>query len=85
MCAFRVWCVVRCCMVCLYSVICLVFLCACLSVCFVCNRLCDVAWCFACCCLLCGCVFRSYHVKYVFVCFGDSLRDGVDHVLCACV
>ena len=31
------------------------------------------------------CVARSYHVKCVFVCLGDSLRDGVGHVWCACV
>ena len=47
--------------------------------------MCDVVWCV--CVLLfvlCLCV-RSYHVKCVFVCLGNVLRDVVGHGLCACV
>ena len=47
--------------------------------------MCGVVWCFACCCLTCFVCVRSYPVKNVVVCFGDSLRDVAGHVLCACV
>ena len=39
--------------------------------------LCDVVWWFVCCCLCCVCASRVYHVKYVFVCLGDSLCDVI--------
>ena len=36
-----------------------------------------------CACFVFAC-FVLYHVKHVFVCFGDSLCDIASHVLCAC-
>ena len=45
--------------------------------------LCDVAWCLCAVCVVFVCfVFIGFNV---FVCFGDSLCDGVGHVLCDCV
>ena len=78
--------VLWCCMVCL--VLCdLCCVCVCVFDCVRCMK-----WIARCCVVfrvllfvLCLCVFPSDHVKYVFVCVGDSMCDVVSHVLCACV
>ena len=62
-------------------------LCARAWLCVLCELYC-VTLCGVSCVVVCFvfvCAFRSYHIKCVFVCFGDSSCDVVGHAVCACV